>query len=70
MRECGTRVKSRLAIDQRLKILERVQILSVHPLQLGEVAELRWNSAIQLIRVEVPARAKLKSTSDGESNRE
>ena len=32
-------------------------ILSVQPLQLIEVAELRWNSATELIRVEMPERA-------------
>ena len=39
--------------------IEGDAILSVQPLQLREVAELRWNGATELIRVEVPERATM-----------
>jgi len=34
--------------------MEGDMILSVQPFQLSEVAELKWDGAIELIRVEVP----------------
>jgi len=36
--------------------MEGDAILSVQPSELREVAELRWDGAIEVIRVEVPER--------------
>jgi len=49
--------------------MEGNAILSVQPLQLSEFAELRWDGATELIRVEVTERAtvmqcKIEDASD------
>jgi len=39
--------------------MEGDAILNIQPLELRKVAELRWDGAIELIRVEVPDRAAI-----------
>ena len=39
--------------------MEGDMILSVQPCEVREVAELRWDAAIELIRGEVPERATI-----------